>query len=403
MTDTAPDLQSFPMPRSCPFAPPEQYAEIRDKEPVSRVKLPNGKTAWMVTSHELVRQVLADPRISSDRRLPGNPQLVPIPPAALEGAMRSMLVMDPPEHTAHRRLVINEFTVKRIQALRPRIQEIVDERIDALLACDRPADLVDVLARPVPALVICELLGVPYEDRETFYRFGTVVFGEKSTPQEVGAAIMETRIFLGKLVAAKEQEPGDDLLSRLIVKYKELGEGEYDPQQVVSTAQLLLNAGHETTTSMISLGTAALLEHPDQLAALVEDASLIPQAVEELLRYLSIADLVTFRTATADIQVGDVTIREGEGVLALSGAANWDPAAFAEPDKLDIHRNPRQHVAFGYGVHQCVGANLARLELEIVFKTLFDRVPGLRLATPLEELPFLQRILYGMASLPVTW
>jgi cytochrome P450 len=402
MTDVAAELPTFPVRRTCPFEPPAEYAELREAQPVSRVTLTTGNTAWVIANHELVRQILADPRVSSDRTLPGCPRLVQVPPQALKPSARPIIALDPPEHTTHRRMVINEFTVKRIQGMRPRIQEIVDGCVEWMLTGERPVDLVSALAVPVPSLVICELLGVPYQERDTFHRISTVVVSGNSTPPQIGAAIGELRLFLGELVTAKEKDPGEDLLSRLVVKYREAG--DYDPERVISTAQILLNAGHETTTNMIALGALALMTHPDQLAAMTADPGLVPQAVEELLRFFSIADLATFRTATADIEIGGVVIREGEGLIALGAAANHDPAVFEEPGELDIRRNVRQHVAFGYGIHQCLGQNLARLELEIVFRTLFDRIPGLRPAVPVDRLPYKNDgLLYGVYELPVTW
>ncbi|MEU0878702.1 cytochrome P450 [Lentzea sp. NPDC005914] len=398
-----PELPTFPMERGkCPFDPPPQYGELRETEPVSQATLRNGSTAWLVTSHEHVRQILADPRVSSDRQLPGCPRLIPVPPAMMNPSMRPLVAMDPPEHTEHRRMVTAEFTVKRIQGMRPRIQEIVDEHIDKMLAGGGTADLVAALARPVPSLVICELLGVPYELHHDFHRISEVIVHGDSTPPMIGAAIMELRKFLGELIAVKEQDPGEDLLSRLVVRYQETG--EYDRERVISTAQILLNAGHETTTSMIGLGTLALLEHPEQLAALQNDPSLIPGAVDELLRYLSIADMATFRTATEDIEIGGKVIPAGEGLIALGAAANRDSSVFPDADTLDVHRNPRQHVAFGYGIHQCLGQNLGRLELEIVFTTLLSKIPGLKLAAPVESLKFRSDgLLYGIYSLPVSW
>ncbi|MDH6113679.1 cytochrome P450 [Kitasatospora sp. MAP12-15] len=405
MTDTAPietSFPTFPMARKCPYSPPAEYAGLRETEPVSKVTLPTGATAWVVANHTLVRQILADPRVSSDRTLPGCPRLIQVPPQALRPSSTPLIALDPPEHTTHRRMVTNEFTLKRIQGMRPRIQELVDARIDEMLQSGGSADLVPALAVPVPAMVICELLGVDYEERDTFTRISEVLVRQGSTPPEIGAAMGEIRAFLAKLVADKEKAPEQDLISRLIVKYKE--SGTYDAERVISTAMVLLNAGHETTTSMIALGAVALLEHPEQLAEIQADPSLVPQAVEELLRYFSIADLVTFRTATEDIALGDVVIKAGEGLIALGAAANHDPQQFPNADILDIHRNARQHVAFGYGVHQCIGQNLARLELEIVFTTLFSRLPGLKLATPVTELPYKhQGLLFGIHSVPVTW
>ncbi|NJP90698.1 cytochrome P450 [Nonomuraea sp. FMUSA5-5] len=392
----------FPWPRTCPFAPPPQYAKL---PPVSRHELASGQWAWLVAGHEEVRQVLRDPRVSSDRADPRFPVVFPAAQRALGRARAkpSYGGMDRPEHTLHRRMVAGEFTVRRVEALRPRIQEIVTEHIEALLAGPRPADLVAALALPVPSLVICELLGVPYEDREDFQRRTRMILSRTSGLEESVEAFVGLMAYLDRLVAAKRARPdGADLLGRLVARYVEAG--VYDHEQLVSLASGLLIAGHETTANMISLGTVALLEHPAQLAELRRDPSLTRNAVEELLRLFSIADLVTARVATADLEVGGVTVRAGESVIALSAAADHDPAVFERPGELDVRRDARHHVAFGYGSHQCLGQNLARLELEIVFGTLFSRVPGLRVAVPVAELPFkTDGIMFGLHELPVFW
>ncbi|NUS01194.1 MAG: cytochrome P450 [Nonomuraea sp.] len=391
---------TFPWVRTCPFAPPPEY---RDLPPVSRVELASGQRVWLVAGHEEVRRVLADPRAASSRTAPGFPIVFPAAQRAL-GAARakpSYGGMDRPEHTLHRRLVIGEFTLRRMEALRPRVQEIVDEHVTALLGGPRPADLVEALALPVPSLVICELLGVPYADRDDFQRRTVRILTRGGDPRDTTEAFTGLMAYLGDLVAAKAAHPDDgDLLGRLIARYGDA----YDHAQLVSLASGLLIAGHETSANMIALSVAALLEHPDQLAGLVRDPASARNAVEELLRFFSVADLVTARAATGDIEVGGVTIRAGEGLVALGAAADHDPAVFPRPDELDVRRDARHHVAFGYGVHQCLGQNLARLELEIVIGTLFRRVPGLALAVPAAELPFkTDGILYGLHELPVTW
>ncbi|SPL88186.1 putative cytochrome P450 hydroxylase [[Actinomadura] parvosata subsp. kistnae] len=391
--------EDFPMPRTCPFDPPPRYAELREEAPVIRVSVPGGRSAWLVTGHANVRATLTDPHVSSDRTHPAFPLVMPGFGENLKG---SILSMDPPEHNRHRRMVTPEFTVRRVQGLRPRIQEIVDERIDELLAGPRPADLVQALSLPVPSLVICELLGVPYSERDFFHTRTAEIVSKSTTAERRMAAMGEVRKFLHELVTHKQGDPGEDLLSRLVVKYQEAG--LFDHQMMSAMALTLLIAGHETTANMISLGTVALLENPDQLTELRDDPSLMPGTVEELLRYFTIAETATSRVATQDIEVDGVLIRAGEGFIAAGASANRDPRVFADPDTLDIRRSARGHLAFGYGVHQCLGQNLARLELEIVYTTLFRRLPGLRLAVPFDELPFKHDAnVYGLHSLPVTW
>ncbi|GAA3037123.1 cytochrome P450 [Streptomyces olivoverticillatus] len=401
MTDAETGAGAFPIGRSCPFDPPKEYAALRADRPITRAPLRTGGNTWVLTSHELVRRILTDSRLTAYRP-PGalrmqDPDELP-PPEKIP-----LVALDPPEHTVHRRMVANEFTVKRIRGMRPFIQQVVDNCIDAMLANGRcSADLFTALAVPVPSQVICELLGVPYADRERFLRIADVLVDGGSTEQQVATAIDELREFLAELVAGKARAPEQDLLSQLIVKYQEAD--TYQPDQVISTAQVLLNAGHETTTSMIGLGTLALLDNPDQLAAFKANPSLAPQLVEELMRFLTITDTVCFRTATARIDIGGVTIERGDAILPLSAAANRDPAVYENPDALDIHRSARKHIAFGYGIHQCLGQNLARLELEIVFTTLFARIPDLRLDAPLAGLPYKSDgMIYGVTRVPVAW
>ncbi|MGW5744418.1 cytochrome P450 [Amycolatopsis sp. NPDC003861] len=393
-------VHEFPMTRTCPFAPPPAYAEIREEEPVTRVRLPAGKQAWVVSKHEDVRTVLNDRRFSADRQHPDFPQLVP--GLRRPDDERTMITMDAPEHGPARKAVLGEFTVRRMEALRPRIQEIVDERIDALLAGPKPGDLVEMLSLPVPSLVICEMLGVPYADHDFFQTQTAKLIKRDTPPLERRAAVESVRGYMSDLIAGKEDNPPDDLLGRQIVKLRE--EGTYRRPALAATGFLLLLAGHETTANMISLGTVGLLENPDQLALVKDDPGKTLDAVEELLRYFTIVDAATARLCVEDAEVGGQLIRAGEGVLALGYAANRDEAAFENPDELDIERGARHHVAFGFGPHQCLGQNLARMELQIVFDTLFRRIPGLELAAPVDDLPFKDdAAIYGLYRLPVTW
>jgi pentalenic acid synthase len=311
--------------------------------------------------------------------------------------------MDPPEHSFYRRMLIQEFTLKRIKTMRAGIQATVNRLLDDLLTQAPPVDLVEAFALPVPSLVICQLLGVPYDDHEYFQSRSKVAMSGATTAETFATALGELRAYMDGLITRKQHEPGDDLLSKLVTEHLEPA-GELRREDLLMMCLMLLNAGHETTSNMISLGTVALLEHPDQLAALRSDPELLPDTVEELLRYLSIADLVTTRIAAEDTELSGTRIRAGEGVVALLAAADWDPGVFPEPERFDIRRGNRHHVAFGYGVHQCLGQNLARLELEIVFSTLFERIPTLRVAVPVEELPYKHGgLLFGLHELPVTW
>ncbi|MBB4686262.1 cytochrome P450 [Amycolatopsis jiangsuensis] len=392
----------LPVARTCPFAPPEEYTRMREDQALTQVSIPDGKHAWVVTRHEDARRVLNDRRFSSNRFHPGYPFLVEGGNPFRGSQARPMISMDAAEHSAARKSVLGEFTVKRVDALRPRIQEIVDGLIDDMLSIGGEVDLVDMLSLPVPSLVICELLGVPYEDHD-FFQGNTRKFASRdNVEEERHAAVGRLRSYLSDLVTAKEADPGDDLLGRQIVKLR--AEGTYEHEALVSLAFSLLVAGHETTANMISLGTVALLENPDQLAKIQADPGRTLPAIEELLRYFTIVDAVTARVATEDVEISGTTIRAGDGVVVLGYPANWDPDVFASPERLDLERGARHHVAFGFGPHQCLGQNLARAELQIVFDTLFRRIPTLKLAKPVDDLAFKdEAAIYGLYQLPVTW
>jgi cytochrome P450 len=399
-------LPPFPQARTCPMHPAPGYAELAAERPVTRVVLPTGRTAWLVTGYDPVRQILNDSRLSVNRLDPGYPHLVTMTPqlmAMMAQVNSSLLGLDPPQHTTYRRLLINEFTVRRLAAMRPRIQQIVDACIDRMLAAGPPVDLHQALSLPVPARVICELLGMPYEDHELFERSTAAMLNRKLSQPERAQAAGAIRGHVDRLVTAKENDPGDDMIGRLVVKYREAG--VYEHQQMVGLAMLLLMAGHETTANTISLGVLALEQHPEQLEMLKRDPSLTPRAVEEVLRFWSIVDASGgSRVATEDIELEGVTIRKGDGIIALLSGANRDGEFFLDPNELELGRGGRHHVAFGYGIHQCLGQNLARLELEVTFGTLYARLPELKVAAPLESLQFKDDAsVYGVNELPVTW
>jgi hypothetical protein len=399
-----PDIPEYPMPRAagCPFDPPPALRALQAQAPITKVRLWDGSTPWLVTRYADQRALLADPRISSDTTAPGYPH------ASAGGRERrtqsaTFINMDDPEHARLRRMVTAPFTIKRVEAMRPAIQQIVDDLIDQMLAGPTPVDLVQAFALPVPSLVICHLLGVPYTDHDFFQRNSKLLIN-RDTPPEVARQAQDTlHDYLDRLITDKLAHPSDDLLSRLA--FERVSTGDLTQRELAGMVSLLLVAGHETTANMIALGTLALLQHPDQLAALraSTDPALISSTVEELLRYLTIVP-GRRRVALADIAIGDQLIHAGDGIVLATEAGNRDEQAFADPDALDLHRDARAHVAFAFGVHQCLGQPLARVELQVVYGTLYRRIPTLRLGADLADLPFKHDgVVYGVYELPVTW
>lgn len=395
-TTEAPD---FPMPRAHPLEPPVAYGEYRESgRPVFQVRVPTGQLVWLVTRHEDARLVLADRRFSSNPTTPGYPSYIsgdtPIPPGFF-------LNQDAPDHTRLRRLVTREFLIGRMEKLRPRMHEVLDGLLAGLIAAGPGADLVKELAFPMAASVMCELLDVPFADSGVFVSLTDTILDRSSSPEQAGTAAAELMAYFDQLVTARRAHPGEDMLSRLATSE---AEGAISHQEFVGLAALLLLSGYDTMAQMIGLGAATLLQHPDQLAELRADPSLYPQAIEELLRYLSINHAGLPRAATEDVVVGDSQISAGDGLLVMINAANRDPRAFDSPDVFDIHRSSSHHVAFGHGFHKCIGLTLARVELSTVFEHLFNRLPSLRLAESLTDLQFRHdMVLYGVRRLPVSW
>jgi cytochrome P450 len=385
---------TFSIQRIDPYSPPAEHRRLQAEEPVARVPWRNDSEIWAVARHADVRAVLGDARFSSDRSLPGHPTFAGYTSAS---KLKNLIEMDPPEHTRQRVRIMGEFTVKKIAAMRPRIEQIVDETIDAMLSSGDAADLVAALSLPVPSVVIAELLGVPFEDHAAFQDNSAAFVDADSTPEQRMAAMSDLKAYIGGLVASRVETPGDDILSR------QLAAGS-SPEELTGLGFLLLIAGHETTANMISLSVATLLDRPDLLEQLRAEPALIPGAVEELLRYFTIAEIGGLRLATEDIEVGGTLIRAGEAVFTLGNTANRDPAVFPDPDEIDFRRGARDHVAFGFGPHQCLGQNLARLELEVVLEAVVRRIPTLRLAVPFDEIRFKEwGPNYGVYELPVAW
>jgi cytochrome P450 len=399
-----PDIpHGLPMERDAgPFDPPRAITRLRETRPVSPMIFPDGHEGWLVTGYDAVRRLMADTRFSSRQDLgilhvpyetPGMPaQTEPSPPSP-----GVFIAMDPPDHTRLRKKLIGAFTVRRMKQLEEHIITIVEQQLDELARTAPPVDLVATFALPVPSLVICELLGVPYADRATFQTNSAQMMVRDQTLEEKMAAWGALAGYLAELVTQKRAEPGEDILSDLA------RQDDLSIEELVGIAFLLLLAGHETTANMLALGTFALLEHPDQLAELRADPALMPDAVEELLRYLSIADIF-FRYAAEDIELCGETIPEGSTVIISLLAANRDPQRFEDPDTLDLHRTARGHLSFGHGIHQCLGQQLARIEMRAGFAGLLRRFPTLQLAVPAGDVRLRTDMnIYGVHELPVTW
>ncbi|MGP4086252.1 cytochrome P450 [Streptomyces sp. KR55] len=393
----------YPMARQCPYAPPEEVTRVRAAGTVARVTIWNGVRPWLFTRYEDARVVLSDPRFSADKSRPGYPLSSAV--ALAETAVTpTLLIMDNPEHAHYRRLVLSEFTVKRAESLRPAVRSVVDRCLDRMLQGPAPADLVGELALPVALSVICELLGVPFEDRELFRSLTHTMNAIGGTTQTAAAARQELQDYLESLVAVRERDPRQDFISRIAVKH--LRTGAIDRERLAAMALLLLTAGHDTTANMISLGVLTLLRHPGHLAALREgdDPELLRDTVEEMLRYLTIVQRGIRRIAVEDVDVNGHLVRAGEGVIAAINVANRDPGRFGAGEDFDPTQRAHGHLAFGYGPHQCLGQSLARVELQEVYAAVARRMPTLRTAVPDEQLRFKDDMaVYGVHELPVTW
>lgn len=405
-TEPSSEIPDYPMSRNerCPFAPPPDVMALAEERPLSRVRIWDGSTPWLVTGYEEVRELFSDSRVSVDDRVPGFPHWNEGMLSTVHKRPRSVFTSDGEEHTRFRRMLSKPFTFRRVEGLRPTIQRIADEHIDTMLAGPQPADIVASIALPVPSLVISQMLGVPYEDAEMFQQHATMGLARYATGADTAKGAMSLHKYLAQLVEAKMENPSQDAVSDLAERVKA---GELSVKEAAQLGTGLLIAGHETTANMIGLGVLALLENPDQLAVVrdAEDPKVLASAVEELLRYLSIIQNGQRRVALDDIQIAGETIRAGEGIIIDLAPANWDADAFPEPDRLYVHRaGADRNVAFGYGRHQCVGQQLARAELQIVFQTLLRRIPTMALAVPIEEIMFKHdRLAYGVYELPVTW
>ena len=398
-------IPEFPTPRAaeCPFAPPSELLALGDAKPVARARIWDESTPWLILGHAAQRAILSDPRVSVDEHRPGFPFPTRTMAETLEHRPLTIFNADGADHARFRRMMTAPFTRNRMEKLRPAIQKITDQLIDDLLAGPNPADLVRALSLPLPSLMICELLGVPYDDHEFFQEHAEVATNTELSGEASYASMQALGGYLAQLLMAKMQDPGDDVLTDFAERVKA---GELELPDAVMLCMVLLIAGHETSANMITLATALLLERPEQLAQLQveQDPQFIAGAVEELLRYLTIAHLGQRRIALEDIEIEGETIKGGEGIVVPLAAGNWDPAAFPDPERLDLTREARHHHAFAWGVHQCLGQQLARIELQVVYGTLYRRIPTLRLAVSRDELRFRgDSLAYGVYELPVAW
>jgi cytochrome P450 len=396
------DAVALPVHRSpgCPFDPPPELGHLQAERPIVRITHQDGYVGWLVTSHAVARSMLADPRFSA------RPDLRRVAIGTSSGKLMAepspgeFINMDRPEHSRYRRLLTRHFTEDRLNRMREWILRTVDEHLDAMAEAGPPVDLVSALTLPVPALVICELLGVPEAHRASIQEKSTTIANAESSQSRGMAGFSALAGYLRQLSQHKRAKPADDLLSVLAAS------DELTDQELTNIALGLVLGGNETTANMIALGVFTLLEHPEQCAALRTDPSSIDRSVEELLRYLTITHLgLPYRAALEDLELGGQPIRKGETVTVALPIVNRDPSIFTDPHRLWIDRpDAGRHLAFGYGVHQCLGQHLARIELRIAYLALFDRFPGLRLAVPAAEVPMRETtFIYGPRRLPVTW
>ncbi|MEV6446240.1 cytochrome P450 [Amycolatopsis sp. NPDC051716] len=410
MSDSAAANPRLPVERRCPFDPAENYAALTKAGPIARLAMPvsvDGRDGWVATGLDEVRRILADDRFSHRKDLISLSIPSPIPtgddreqvvyraPAPEPGAF---IAMDPPEHMRYRRLLAGYFTVRRVRELAPMIEQVAQDCLDALADAGPGADLVELFAEPFPIRVMCELMGIPPGPRAPLAKHLAVVSRMSYTVEELTEAVVELGRLLTEIVRQKRENPTADLLGELAAT------GELTDGELINIAWALLGGGFDTSGNMLGLGVFALLEHPEQLARLRAEPELLDNAVEELLRYLTVSHLGASRAALTDVAIGGETIEQGQTVVVALPVANRDPARFPDPGVLDLGRNTQGHVAFGHGVHQCLGQHLARLTLRIGYRALFERFGSLRLAVPADEVPTKEDMLhYGVYRLPVTW
>ncbi|WP_257003875.1 cytochrome P450 [Streptomyces sp. SA15] len=382
---------------------PPELAEIRDGESVVEVKFPDGITGWMVTKHADVRKVLVDSRFSSKVMASAAAAMSETETGKLMN--ESLVGMDPPEHTRLRKLVTRAFTARNVEQLRPRIAELVAELLDEMETLPRPVDLVKTFSVPLPVRVICELLGVPAEDQDTFHAWSNSLLGDWSQVVEKEAATVSLVRYFGELIAAKREKPADDLITALIKVSEE--DPTLTEREITALSIGILSAGHETTANQLSMFLVHLLHHRDQLEELRANPDALPRAIDELLRFVPLTTTggIIPRLTTADVELSNgKVLPAGTVVLPAVATANRDPEVFDDGERLNLAREHNAHLSFGAGIHYCLGAQLARIELHEAFKAILERMPSVRLAVPESELRLKSAsIIRGLESLPVTW
>lgn len=393
------ELPTLPFGKTDVLSLAPKLLELQAEAPIARVRTATGDEAWLVTRYDEVKRLFGDPRLG--RSHPKPEEAARTSESALLGGAMGGYDTEDADHARMRTRLVPRFSARRMRLLKPRVEEMVDSLIADLLAGDTPADLHESLAFPLPVLVICELLGVPFADREYFRDLSSGMASLHDHEKSV-RSMQELAGYVEELVRRKRIEPGNDVLTELT----EIEDGTLSDGQIAGLGAVVLFAGHETTVVRIDLGTLLLLASPDQAELLRADPALVPTAVEEILRLSNGGGGAGLpRYAREDIEVGGVTVKRGEAVLLSIGAANSDRAAFADPERFDVHRDTASpHVAFGHGARYCIGAALARIELTAVFERLFQRIPTLRLAVPMAELEWRSHLLTGgFTSVPVTW
>jgi len=412
VTETGNESMRSPLPpeyvrREDPFTVPAALVAVAERGPVTKALLAGGDPFWLVSGYEEARAVLSDPRFSSDR-FSYHPRFKELSEEVRErlrddkARAGSFINMDPPEHTRYRKLLTGQFTVRRIRDLGTQIEKIIGGLLDAMLAKGTSADLMTEFAFPAPSLVICELLGVPYDDRAEFQERAAALLQLDAPVQQAVENADALRVFMQRLITAKRAHPAGDLISGLI--HHAGADPALTDDELINIANLLLIAGYDTTASMFGLGMFVLLQRPEQLAAVRDDPARIGDAVEELLRFLSVINPGLFRFAKQDLELGGEHIPAGSTVVVSVVATNRDGRQWTAPETLDVTRARGPHLAFGHGVHQCLGQQLARVEMQVGYAELLRRLPGVRLAVPPEDVPLRNDMLtYGVHSLPITW